>query len=505
MVRVAAVVIGLLAAALAGGTAFTVLGPVPGVGVAAALLLLALAATRVERSTAAGIVALELLVFVGAAAGATVGGLRLADALRPGGEAAEAADAAALASAQGKLDAAVAGDAFRLELTEAELEAVVQDGLAADATQPLRRVDLDLRAGPAPADGDIAFTATFKRGGLEASGRLVPSVVEGTVDLDLVDLRLGSIPVQGLASDAVGGLVGGVAALDRALEDAGAEVVSLAISDDVLVLTGTRAGDDALTGTELLDRIRASAASAGAGVQPPPERLGPGTVDGLEAPGDPLYLALGDSLAANVGVASARDGYVSRFHRYVSERDGVAYGLRNLGRSGETAGSLLRGGQLAEAEAILGSEDVAIVTVDVGANDLLPLLQSAECAHDLTAPACQQRVAATTTAFVHDLGAILDRLRNAEPDATVLLLTPYNPFSLGFGTPTEEQSDAILAGFNGAAAEAAAARGVLVADGARPLRGTAAATTHMLDDPPDIHPQPIGYDVLAAALADALG
>jgi len=44
-----------------------------------------------------------------------------------------------------------------------------------------------------------------------------------------------------------------------------------------------------------------------------------------------------------------------------------------------------------------------------------------------------------------------------------------------------------------------------VADGYTPMRGTTAATTHMIDDPPDIHPLAIGYEILAIAILETLG
>jgi hypothetical protein len=36
------------------------------------------------------------------------------------------------------------------------------------------------------------------------------------------------------------------------------------------------------------------------------------------------------------------------------------------------------------------------------------------------------------------------------------------------------------------------------------MRGTTAATTHMLDSVPDIHPRAIGYDILAWAVIEAI-
>jgi len=87
-----------------------------------------------------------------------------------------------------------------------------------------------------------------------------------------------------------------------------------------------------------------------------------------------------------------------------------------------------------------------------------------------------------------------------------VFLRSYNPFSLGFGAAValETQSDAKLDAFNELAADLAVERGFLVADGFTPMQGTASVTTHMLDTPPDIHPVAIGYDILAAAILDAL-
>jgi lysophospholipase L1-like esterase len=235
--------------------------------------------------------------------------------------------------------------------------------------------------------------------------------------------------------------------------------------------------------------------------------IGPGVVDGTSADGTIFYVALGDSLAANVGVDRARDGYVSRLHGWLQERDGAAYGLRNYGVSGETSGSLIRSGQLDDAEAFLRSHDVAYVTVDIGANDLLGHLGSDDCGADLDDPACAARIEASTAAYADNIDVVFERLRAAAPGATIVFLRAYNPFSLGFGTGVgfEERSDEILDAFNDVAAAAAARHGVLVADGFTPMQGTTASTTHMLDRPPDIHPREIGYDVLAAAIAAALG
>jgi lysophospholipase L1-like esterase len=216
-------------------------------------------------------------------------------------------------------------------------------------------------------------------------------------------------------------------------------------------------------------------------------------------------VALGDSLAANVGVDRARDGYVSRFHSQLQVRDGAQYGLRNFGVSGETTGTLIRAGQLDEALAFMRATDVAYVTIDIGANNLLGHLGSEACSRDLDDPECRQRVDSAFAGYGPHVEVILGEIQEAVPDATIIFLTAYNPFSLGLGTTFEEDTDQTLSEFNAIAAAVAREMGVLVADGFTPMQRTAGATTHMLDPAPDIHPVPIGFDLLTGALVDALG
>ena len=95
-----------------------------------------------------------------------------------------------------------------------------------------------------------------------------------------------------------------------------------------------------------------------------------------------LYVALGDSLAAGYqpGGAELRDTAYPALTATRLEAGGGDLTLENLGCSGETTTSLVEGGkcdfaagsQLEQAEKLLtGSEDVALVTIDIGGNDLL--------------------------------------------------------------------------------------------------------------------------------------
>lgn len=419
-----------------------------------------------------------------------------------------AADASALSAAQGQLDAATAETSFRLDLQEDEVTAVLQDALG-ETEQPLRSITVDIVDGPTPTEGTLEFTAQFKSGGEEATGSLGVSLAGGVVQVEVRSMELGSLNLPGFARSAMGDyvdqLLESVEEINTLLAEAEVDVQAITIGDDRLVVTGVQRGGSEITATSLLTDLAAAAAAVGPSGEPPAEVLGPGTVNDTFSEGAVYYLALGDSLAANVGAPSAQDGYVSRVHHWLEERDGRRYGLLNLGVPGETSGSFLTGGQLDEALDFLAANRVAYITVDIGANDLLGHLTSPECSADLGAAACEARLDGALAAYQENLPEIFAALREAAPEATIVFLTAYNPFSLGTGIAFEEDTGRTLDELNDVAAAAAGPAGILVADGFTPMQGLAAYTTLMLDSPPDIHPNALGHDVLAQAVVAALG
>src|SRR5262249_23483771 len=103
-----------------------------------------------------------------------------------------------------------------------------------------------------------------------------------------------------------------------------------------------------------------------------------------------------------------------------------------------------------------------------------------------------------------NLGTIMQRIHAAVPNAKVIFLQAYNPFSFGFsGLSFEADSNAVVQQMNGIASDVAKANGSLVADGFTPMQGLAGVATHMGDATPDIHPLAIGYDLLTGALLNA--
>jgi lysophospholipase L1-like esterase len=166
-----------------------------------------------------------------------------------------------------------------------------------------------------------------------------------------------------------------------------------------------------------------------------------------------VYLALGDSLAVGVGASRpAETGYVPRLHRAI--RDGnatAARSLRNLAVSGETSASMLQGGQLEAALELIdrGDPPVALVTLDIGGNDLLALLRTEACQIDPLGPSCLGMLATTLGTFEANLRTIVGRLCDvmdgAEARATLALMTYYNPFS-GANPHLEAAADLALLG-----------------------------------------------------------
>ena len=168
--------------------------------------------------------------------------------------------------------------------------------------------------------------------------------------------------------------------------------------------------------------------------------------------GPRYYLALGDSLSQGVQPNAAgksletNQGYVDQLaaferHRVPSLR------VVKLGCPGDTTGSMLTGhgnganarlfrcdraggSQLTAAERFLRAHhhpgEVALVTVDIGANDVdgcanVPALQIGSC------------VSAGEASIKHDLPLILKRLRKAAPAGTVLAdMTLYDPALSGY-------------------------------------------------------------------------
>ncbi|HEX6538103.1 MAG TPA: SGNH/GDSL hydrolase family protein [Candidatus Dormibacteraeota bacterium] len=149
--------------------------------------------------------------------------------------------------------------------------------------------------------------------------------------------------------------------------------------------------------------------------------------------GTSYYLALGDSLSQGVQPTAAAPlfetnrGYVDDL--YAAERvTHPGLQLSKLGCPGETTTTMIAGGicpyahgsQLAEAAAFLATHRVALVTIDIGANDV----DSCVAASGIDS-AC---IAAGFGSAASNLPVILTTLRTAAPGVPIYAMNYYDPF-----------------------------------------------------------------------------
>ncbi|MDQ3880723.1 MAG: GDSL-type esterase/lipase family protein [Chloroflexota bacterium] len=238
------------------------------------------------------------------------------------------------------------------------------------------------------------------------------------------------------------------------------------------------------------------------------------------------YVALGDSLAAGVGATDpGRTGYVPLVHQRLRDAGRGHDRLVNLAVSGETSASFVAYGQMEAARRVIEdpTADVRLVTLDIGANDLLRLAPLEPCASAPQGDACRatirQAVAAFEAAYRSILESLLHALERSAPDARLVVLTYYNPLS---GTADEVEPVAELAllgddgtldcdaaqrstanrGLNDVIACLARDRGLTVADVHPRFAGRGAGLTLIERD--DVHPNDAGHAVMADAVVDAV-
>ena len=411
--------------------------------------------------------------------------------------------AGAVRSAQDKLDQNVKDkQAFALDLTGSDIVALVvaQAGEGARSV-PVSDVNLDIR------NGVIALTANL-RGTVPVpvAGTLTPGLQQGQLKLAVSGVKIGQLPVP--ADQIVGPLVDKALDMNASLAASGAvSLQSVEAANGKLRLIGLQRQDaplDQNVAKLIKDAASKPTPSGSATVDVPGGNLvPPGKV--VTQAGTPLYLALGDSLTAGVGVADKHEDFVSRLHGYLEKQTGKQWGLTNLGTPGESTASMLSGGQLRQAIQLLKQQpkQVGVITLGIGANDLLGHLASPACQTDPTGADCQSRLQAAVKAFPANYRAITDQLAGAvDPSTQVILMNVYNPFDFGTGLPAEQQSNQTIKALNDAIAAEARSRGWMVADASGAIGNKAAALTGILSG--DVHPNAQGYQAIAFAFTNVL-
>lgn len=230
----------------------------------------------------------------------------------------------------------------------------------------------------------------------------------------------------------------------------------------------------------------------------------------------PAYIALGDSLAFGVGATNpSTAGYVALAHNSLSgsERFGpTGLELLNLGVAGARSADLLApGGQLEAAldeirarqeDASPIANEVEVISVDVGGNDLLGLVEPrSPCLESASVEPCRAAFGDVLSGIDRNLTEIVTRLREAAPEAVIVVVDLYNPYS-GTGDLREPIAEVGVGQANGVI-------GAVTAD---PELGITTASIFQLFigrgtqwvAPDGIHPNDYGHRVIAEAVIAAI-
>ncbi len=228
-------------------------------------------------------------------------------------------------------------------------------------------------------------------------------------------------------------------------------------------------------------------------------------------PGD-VYLALGDSLATGTEAPGNNDGQGGYPDHILArlQADNAQISYVNLGRAGETSGSMLYGygsdaPQLERAIQQIYAERAAgrrvgLVTLDIGGNDMFGILPPFMGGRGAPPEQTLEEFAANLRSIFDQLQAALtiDGVRQGD----LVIMNYYNAYpGLSSGL------DAWIARFNGVIHSEAAQRGIPVAEVARAFAGHEAEYlyvqypynlfTHDTITAFDFHPRPAGHQAIA--------
>ncbi len=233
------------------------------------------------------------------------------------------------------------------------------------------------------------------------------------------------------------------------------------------------------------------------------------------------YLSLGDSLASSPEAGGDANNYADQLFAALKEQDPTLR-LVKLGCGGETTHSMIfrnpcgyaHGSQLAEAVSFLHAhrQFVSLVTLDIGANDVLL------CVFNVDQGCLDTALPAVST----NLATIVSALRAAAgPDVPIVGMNYYDPFlAFWFDSQAAAQlTEQMVVQFNDVLGSAYSTAGDPAADVESAFSTTdftlqpdgiplnverICQWTRMCTSSPDVHPNATGYGVIAQAFEEVL-
>lgn len=210
------------------------------------------------------------------------------------------------------------------------------------------------------------------------------------------------------------------------------------------------------------------------------------------------YVALGDSLAAGfLNSKEFGDGYPVYIAQGIEEKTAYQVNLTNFGVGGYTTVHLLE--QLEREDVQLALKEADIITIDIGANDILWKIG---VDFDLTKPEEMQRIVNEVTETLIDIktniGEILTKIQQLNPEAPIFFMGYYNALPYLEGQDTIELMMTI---FNNMLKETSESYGAIFVSTYEAFVGKYEI---YLPNPDDIHPNEEGYRVMASLFLDQI-
>ena len=232
---------------------------------------------------------------------------------------------------------------------------------------------------------------------------------------------------------------------------------------------------------------------------------------------DGVYIAIGDSVTFGIGVQQPRrEGFPAILGDLLATGNPPISETRVFAVPGQTATGFLD----ARLDDVLVAIDelgdrVELVTIGLGANELLRIRREPACVADPTGAACASAVMDATTEAAVALDTVVASVQQAldasGSDARILLLAYYNPDIEPIAAATVVGADGVVAcdpsdatpGLNDRIACVADARGVELVDLYAAFLGREDELTRF--GVGDVHPNQAGHAVIAETIAAAFG